>query len=119
MSAIIDITTILSSDLKSRSAVSDLSLFIRNMNEKSVVIDFANVKFVTRSFIDEFYNAFLKNKSSETKVGIANVSEDIQMVFDAVSWMQNKEKTVAGDNSSVVMFGNFAEMRSYLRSLPI
>ncbi len=118
MSAIIDITTILSSDLKSRSAVSDLSLFIQNMNEKSVVVDFANVKFVTRSFIDEFYNAFLKNKSSDIKVTLTNVSEDIQMVFDAVSQTQNKEKKVS-EKSSVVTFSNFEQVSSYLNGLLI
>jgi anti-anti-sigma regulatory factor len=88
------------------------------MNEKSVVIDFANVKFVTRSFIDEFYNTFLKNKSSDIKVSLANVSEDIQMVFDAVSQTQNKEKKVS-EKGSVVKLNNFAEVSSYLNGLLI
>ena len=29
--------------------------------KKSVVIDFANVKFATRSFVDEYYNVIMKN----------------------------------------------------------
>ncbi|MDR0982877.1 MAG: STAS-like domain-containing protein [Culturomica sp.] len=119
MSAIIDITTILSSDLKSRLAVSDLSLFIQNMNEKSVVVDFANVKFVTRSFIDEFYNVFLKNTtSSDIKISLVNVSEDIQMVFDAISRTQKKEKKVS-EKSSVVKLSNFEQVNSYLNGLLI
>jgi anti-anti-sigma regulatory factor len=118
MSAIIDITTILSPDLKSRSVVGDLSLFIRNTNEKSVIIDFANVKFVTRSFIDEFYNSFLKNKKNEIKIQLVNVSDDIQMVFDAVSRTQNKTKKVS-DETGVVTFNNFAEVNNYLKALPI
>ena len=118
MSFIIDITTILSSDLKSRSVVSDLSLFIENTNEKSVIVDFTNVKFVTRSFIDEFYNSFLKNKNSAIKVNIVNVPEDIQMVLDAVSQTQNKEKKVS-EKSSVVSFNSFDEVNSYLQMLPI
>jgi anti-anti-sigma regulatory factor len=118
MSATIDITTILSSDLKSRSAVGDLSLFIRNMNEKSVVIDFANVKFVTRSFIDEFYNTFLKHSNSDIKVELVNVPEDIRMVFDAVSHTQNNKKVI-NEKSSVIKFNTFAEVNGYLNTLQI
>ncbi len=54
----IDITRILSQDLKSRSRANDLLLFIKNSNESEVTIDFRNVMFATRSFIDEFYNLF-------------------------------------------------------------
>jgi hypothetical protein len=88
------------------------------MNEDSVVVDFLNVKFVTRSFIDEFYNAFLKNNNSDIRVELANVSEDIRMVFDAVSQTQNKEKVIS-EKSSVVTFSNFAEANSYLKTLLI
>jgi anti-anti-sigma regulatory factor len=88
------------------------------MNEKAVVLDFANVKFVTRSFIDEFYNVFLKNSSSNIKVTLANVSEDIQMVFDAVGQTQNKEKRV-NEKSSVVKLSNFEQVSNYLSGLLI
>ena len=52
MKNIIDITNLLSADLKSRYAVNDLLLFINNTEGDDIVIDFANVKFATRSFID-------------------------------------------------------------------
>jgi anti-anti-sigma regulatory factor len=118
MSATIDIAAIISPDLRSRSTVGDLSLFIQNMNERSVVIDFANVKFVTRSFIDEFYNVFLKNKPSGVKIELANVAEDIQMIFDAVSRTQNKKKEVS-EKSSVIKFRSIIEANNYFRALPI
>ncbi len=47
----IDITRILSQDLKSRSRANDLLLFIKNSNESEVTIDFRNVMFATMSFI--------------------------------------------------------------------
>jgi anti-anti-sigma regulatory factor len=118
MDTTIDITAILSSDLKSRSAVNDLSLFIQNMNEKSVAVDFTNVKFVTRSFIDEFYNVFLKDKSSDIKITLTNVPEDIQLVFEAVGQTQNRKKVIH-ENSSVVTFNDFAEANNYLNGLLI
>lgn len=118
MKLTIDIAAILSPDLTSRSAVSDLSLFIRNTNKKSVIINFVNVKFVTRSFIDEFYNSFLKDKNSDIKVKLTNVPADIQMVLDAVSKTQHKTKNVEEKNN-VITFSNFDEVKNYLKMLPI
>ena len=54
----IDVTEILSTELRSRNRVADLLLFVKNTQEKEIVLDFRNVKFATRSFIDEFYNSF-------------------------------------------------------------
>ena len=56
----IDIAAILSPDLKSRMRAQDLKQYIENSEADAVELDFQNVKFATRSFIDEFYNLFLK-----------------------------------------------------------
>jgi hypothetical protein len=94
----IDITHILSPDLKSRLRVNDLKLFIENTQEDCVVLDFSNVKFATRSFIDEFYNVFLKTPDSlKVKVDITNVPEDISKIFEMVSHTQTKAKTIPAD----------------------
>ena len=114
----IDITTILGFDLKSRSTVGDLSLFIENTNAKDVAIDFGKVEFVTRSFIDEFYNTFLKNKNSMIHIALVNVSDDIQRVLDVVSQTQHKKKEIS-KKSSVVTFSNIDEVNHYLKTLPI
>ena len=58
----IDITTVLSPDLKSRSTVADLLLYVLNSNEQEIQIDFAKVLFATRSFMDEYYNTFVRDK---------------------------------------------------------
>ena len=52
----LDITDILSQDLKSRSTVTDLRVFIEHQQAENVMIDFSKVLFATRSFIDEYYN---------------------------------------------------------------
>lgn len=91
----IDITQILSPDLKSRVRVHDLDLFIRNSGEDAVVLDFSNVKFATRSFIDEFYNLFLKNPDSlPYHVEITNVPEDINTILETVSRTQTRAKVI-------------------------
>ncbi len=113
----IDITKVLSRDLKSRYSANDLRLFIENCNEPEVIIDFANVEFATRSFIDEFYNIFLKDASSlPFKVEITNVPEDIQAIITSVSKTQTKVKTIR-PTSEVQNFESVDEMLKYLSTV--
>lgn len=97
----IDITQILSPDLKSRKRVHDLDLFIRNSGEDVVVMNFSNVKFATRSFIDEFYNLFLKDPDGLPYcVEITNVPEDIDTILETVSRTQTRTKVLSSHNPS-------------------
>ncbi|MBO5941848.1 MAG: hypothetical protein J6Q63_01010 [Bacteroidales bacterium] len=113
----IDITSILSPDLKSRSRANDLMLFIKNSNESEVVIDFSKVMFATRSFIDEFYNLFLKDASSlPFKVEITNVPEDIQAMITSVSKTQTKVKTIR-PTSNVLNFENVDDLLKYMSTV--
>ena len=60
--------------------------YIENSQEEAVVLDFVNVKFATRSFIDEFYNVFLKTPGPlPFEVGITNEQEDINRIFESVN----------------------------------
>lgn len=115
MKTTIDITTILSQDLKSRYAVSDLLLYIKNMGCESAVVDFTNVKFATRSFIDEYYNAIMKSQN-EIKIETINIPEDIQYIFEAVQRTQHKEKDIQLD-ATVVKCKTFADVQRVLSSL--
>lgn len=91
----IDITQILSPDLKSRTRVHDLDLFIRNSGEEDVVLDFSKVQFATRSFIDEFYNLFIKNSDVlPYRVKITNMPEDINTILETVSKTQSGVKVI-------------------------
>lgn len=75
--------------------MNDLRLFVENTQEDAVVIDFKNVQFATRSFIDEFYNVFVKGANTlPFKVEITNVPEDINKIFESVSHTQTRIKTV-------------------------
>lgn len=111
----IDITTILSQDLKSRLAVNDLRLYIENTGSESVVIDFAGVKFATRSFVDEYYNVIMKNQSS-IKIETINIPEDIQTIFDVVQRTQHKEKGIKLD-ATVVKCKTFADLQRVFSTL--
>lgn len=117
MKTIIEITTILSADLKSRYAVSDLLLYIKNTGSKHVVVDFTNVKFATRSFVDEYYNIIMKNESS-IKIETINIPEDIQIIFDVVKRTQHKEKDIKLD-ATVVKCKTFADIQNVFSTILI
>ena len=110
----IDISQILSPDLKSRMRAQDLKLLLENSGEDSFVLDFSNVKFATRSFMDEFYNLFLKTpEANPFTVEITNVPEDIKAMLDAVSRTQISVKVIAS-NIPEVKFKTVDEMMKYL-----
>lgn len=111
----IDITTILSAELKSRYAVNDLLLYIQNTGSESVVVDFAGVKFATRSFVDEYYNVIMKSQSS-IKIETVNIPEDIQVVFDIVQRTQNKPKDINLD-ATVIKCKTFADVQRVFGAL--
>lgn len=116
MKTIIDITTILSADLKSRFAVGDLLLYIKNTGCDSVVVDFAGVKFATRSFVDEYYNIIMKSATSDIQIETINMPEDIQVIFDVVKRTQHKEKDIKLD-ATVIKCKTFAELQRVFNSL--
>lgn len=110
----IDITAILSTDLKSRARANDLKLYLDNCEDNEILIDFQNVKFATRSFIDEFYNLFLKNSFDRTySIQITNVPEDINIMIETVSKTQNRVKTIP-ETAHVKSFSTVDEFMQYM-----
>lgn len=112
----IDVAQILSPELKSRMRAQDLKLLMENSGEKAFMLDFSGVKFATRSFMDEFYNIFLKNPNANAfSVTVTNVPEDIKAMLDAVSRTQVNVKVIPSDTPEVV-FKTVDEMLQYLKT---
>jgi len=63
------------------SAWSVFSMFMKNTGESSFIIDFSDVQFVTRSFMDEFYNGVIKPTCPGFRVRLEQVPTDIQTVL--------------------------------------
>ena len=113
----IDISDILTPDLKSRMRAQDLKLMVENSGVDAVVMDFQGVKFATRSFIDEFYNLFLKTPEANTfRVELINVPSDIKAMLDAVSRTQERAKVIPSQ-SQEVSFKNVKEFLNYFSTL--
>ena len=115
----IDIAQIFSPDLKSRMRAQDLKLLIENSEAKEIELDFQGVKFATRSFIDEFYNLFLKNPKENTfQVKLTNVPEDIKTMLDTVSRTQVRAKVIPSQTQEI-SFKNVKEFLNYLSSVAL
>ena len=113
----IDIAEILSPDLKSRMRAQDLKMLIENSGVDAVNLDFQGVKFATRSFIDEFYNLFIKVPDSNTfHVELTNVPEDIKLMLDTVSRTQVRAKVIPSQ-SQEVSFNTVKEFLNYFSTV--
>ena len=88
MTRTIDITSVIAVDLRSRSTVHDLLQLILNSGEKKVVLDFSKVEFATRSFVDEFYNVFIKQPVKGVDIELANMPTDIKEMLEVVKQTQ-------------------------------
>ena len=115
---IIDISEIISPDLRSRFTVRDFDLYIQNLNVSDVVVDFSKVKFATRSFIDEFYNVFIKADANKVNVKLKNVSPDLQAIFEAVKQTQTRPKS-KDNTGSVVYFDSMEEINKFFNTLAL
>ena len=116
----IDITKVLSQDLKSRSTVGDLLLYVQNSNAKDVQIDFSKVQFATRSFMDEYYNTFIndRGKLNGIKVDTVNMPDDLQYMLNVVSRTQTGKKIYEEQgNTHTHYFKTVAEMAVWLKTL--
>ena len=110
----IKIEQILSPDLKSRMRAQDLRQLIENSEVEAVELDFQGVKFATRSFIDEFYNLFLKNPEANAfRVELTNIPEDIKAMLDAVSRTQIRAKVIPASTPEV----SFKDANEFLHFL--
>ena len=113
----IDIAAILSPDLKSRMRAQDLKVLIGNSGADAVEMDFQGVKFATRSFIDEFYNLFLKAPETNSfHVELINVPSDIKVMLDSVSRTQVRAKVIPSQ-SQEVSFKSVKEFLNYFNTL--
>lgn len=95
----IDISEVLGSNLLSRPLARELKRIAKENNRDSkVTIDFNNVVFATRSFMDEFYNIFILDQDIDTT--LENVPSNVQSMLDAVARTQCKKKSAASTNVS-------------------
>lgn len=116
---IIDITAYIGRDLKSRVAAREFYDKISNKQRTNIKIDFGNVSFATRSFMDEFYNIFIAN--ADMNLELINLSAEMEAMLDAVKATQHRPKNSANWISfhhDDIRFSSISEANKYLDALP-
>ncbi len=112
MGKIIKIAEIIGTDVRSRSNAGIIQAEIDGeVNE--VTIDFSNVTFVSRSFVDELCN--IMDKCDNVK--LKNMTSFIQSMVDAVKQGRNQKRVRNNDNSEIKEFEDIESLSSFLLTI--
>ena len=116
----IDITTILGTELKSRTSARDFAKYLHNMKINEVCVDFSRVNSVTRSFMDEFYQLFLKaGKTMNASVNMKNMNQQAEAFLKSVEQTSGRPRHAIGgsDNARFVYLQTVQQLNEYLESI--
>ena len=115
----IEITTILGSELKSRTSARDFAKYLQNMEISEAQVDFSHVKSVTRSFMDEFYYLLLKEDNAQgVRLELKNMGQQVQEFLRAVRATADvPRKATAPDNARFFNPTTLKQLSEYLTTL--
>ena len=115
----IDITTILGAELKSRTSARDFAKYLQNMQIVEAQVDFAHVKSVTRSFMDEFYYLLVKEGNAlGVQLELVNMDEQAQEFLKAVKQTADApRKVVPQGDARFLNPANMQQLSEYLATL--
>ena len=117
---IIDITTILGTEHKSRTSARDFATYLQNMKVQEADVDFSRVNSVTRSFMDEFYQLLLKkDKSMEIVIHLQNMNQQADAFLKSVEQTSCRPRPAVegADNACFLAFQTVRQLNEYLESL--
>ena len=115
----IDITTILGSELKSRTSARDFAKYLQNMQISTAQVDFSHVKSVTRSFMDEFYYLILREDNAQgVQLELTNMGQQAQEFLQAVKVTADApRKTMVSDGARFFNPATIQQLSDYLATL--
>jgi hypothetical protein len=86
-----DIKACLSEDLSTRNRTAHFFEMMGSSDATSVVVNFAQVKSITRSFADEYVK---RKRASKLNIQESNVPNNVQKMFEIVSAPADKKRVV-------------------------
>ena len=117
----IDITTILGSELKSRTSARDFAKYLQNMEIREARVDFSHVKSVTCGFMDEFYHLLVRKDNAQgIQVELTHMDVQAQEFLRVVKMTADApRKTAALDNACFLNPATFQQLSEYLSAPPL
>ena len=116
----IDITTILGSELKSRTSARDFATYLHNMKVNEAYVDFSRVNSVTRSFMDEFYQLLLKTgRSLDISIQLQNMNQQADAFLKSVEITSTRPRPAieVPANTRFVNLQTVQQLNEYLESI--
>ena len=115
----IDITTVLGSELKSRTSARDFAKYLRNMQIEEAQVDFSHVKSVSRSFMDEFYYLLVRKDNAQgVRLALINMDGQAQEFLKAVTVTADApRKTATSDDARFLNPSTVQQLSEYLAAL--
>lgn len=111
---IIDVSEILSQDLKSRQQARTLKEYIDKCQDNKITLDLKKINFATRAFVDEFYNLFLKESSN---IEIINVPDFLAKIIEIVSKNKLPHTNIISSNTEELYFDNVEDLINYINTI--
>ena len=112
MDKVFKISELISPDIRSRASANIIRSIIDGLNDR-IVLDFANVTFISRSFADELYNV-LKEHSNLT---LANESDFVKSMLTAVKQGRENKNRLINDTSEVKEIKDMKSLELFLSTI--
>ena len=106
------IADILSTDVRSRANAEIIRAAVDGI-EGPVILDFEGVTFISRSFTDELYTIMNEHRN----LTLANMSDFVRTMFDAVSQSRKHGRVLPQDNSEIKECNDMESLSSFLATI--
>lgn len=112
MDKTIPIATLISTDIRSRANANIIRAAIDGIAD-GIVLDFANVTFVSRSFTDELYNVMEEHKN----ITLVNMSAFVQSMLNAVTRGRENKRILPTETSEVREIKDMESLEAFLATI--
>lgn len=112
MNKIIPISTLISTDIRSRANANIIRSAIDGITD-NITLDFSNVSFMSRSFTDELYNVMEEHKN----ITFINMSPFVTSMWDAVIQGRKTKRVSSTDTSEIKEFKDMKSLESFLATI--
>lgn len=112
MDKVIKIAELLSTDIRSRANANLIRAAIDGVDD-NIILDFAAVTFISRSFTDELYNIMEERK----EITLINASDFVKSMLCAVTKGRKNKRILSNENSEIKEFEDMKSLESFLATI--
>lgn len=107
-----NIAELISTDIRSRGNANIIRSAIDGI-EGNIILNFADVTFMSRSFTDELYNILDEHKN----ITLINMSDFVDTMFKTVTQGRNNKRKLVDKESEIKEFDDMKSLSSFLSKI--